>query len=65
MLIFGLQALRRAGEVPKLGAVQRWVRLADLVGEETKCAALLAAILRAVPGSQGPLASRSVNAYLA
>lgn len=28
-----LEAVRRSGEVPKLGAVQRWVRLADLVGE--------------------------------
>ena len=27
-----LGAMRRAGEVPKLGAVQRWVRLAGMVG---------------------------------
>lgn len=28
----GLEELRRSGIVPKLGAVQRWTRMADLVG---------------------------------
>ena len=40
-------------QVPKLGTVQRWVRLADLSGEEHLAAALLDAIMRTTGGMGG------------
>ncbi|KAJ9529516.1 hypothetical protein QJQ45_013869 [Haematococcus lacustris] len=52
----GLHAMRRGEEVPALGTVQRWVRLADLCGEEALVARLLSAILLAIPSARGPLA---------
>ncbi len=56
-VVKALEVLRRSGEVPKLGTVQRWVRLADLTGVEKTTASLLAAVLRCIPGSSGPVAS--------
>ena len=45
-----LRSMRAAGQVPKLGAVQRWVRLADLSGREDLAAALLDAVMRTAAG---------------
>ncbi|GIL75923.1 hypothetical protein Vretimale_5604 [Volvox reticuliferus] len=39
-------------EVPKLGAIMRWVRVADLAGTESIAARLLAGIMRVASGPQ-------------
>jgi hypothetical protein len=45
-----LKSMREAKQVPKLGAVQRWVRLADLTGKESLAATLLDSIMRTATG---------------
>ncbi len=45
-------------EIPKLGSIMRWVRLADLAGTEATAAGLLASVLRVASGPQpGPKAT--------
>ena len=48
-----LKEMRDAGVVPKLGSIQRWVRIADLSGHESTSAALLDAVMRAATGASG------------
>jgi pyruvate/2-oxoglutarate dehydrogenase complex dihydrolipoamide acyltransferase (E2) component len=45
-----LEAMQQYGKVPKLGAVQRWVRDADMAGSEGTTARVLDAILRCTMG---------------
>ncbi|EFJ43859.1 hypothetical protein VOLCADRAFT_95944 [Volvox carteri f. nagariensis] len=48
-------------EVPKLGAIMRWVRAADLAGTEAVAAKLLAAIMRVAAGPQPHPAASDAN----
>jgi hypothetical protein len=54
-----LREMKEAGVMPKLGSLQRWVRLADLSGNESTSAALLDAIMRAATGSKRELGALS------
>lgn len=55
-----LKEMRKAGVIPKLGSIQRWVRLADLSGKESTSASLLDAIMRSTMGPKSGAGASSL-----